>query len=131
MTTWTHAEAVCSSLPIRVLHLGDERIIGCREQPFGAEGAVMIHQVVYQMLRVLYSYAERKTFRFEPNTRRCEHSVGVVCRMTDGKDDGSPIGAGEGQGVCLFAMRAEGGGDDAVGFVMKGREFFSEMNLAS
>ena len=66
---YAHAEAVCSSLPIRVLHLGDERIIGCREQPFGAEGAAMIHQVVYQMLRVLYSYAERKTFRFEPYTR--------------------------------------------------------------
>ena len=79
MTTWAHAEAVCSSLPIRVLHLGDERIIGCREQPFGAEGAAMIHQVVYQMLRVLYSYAKCETFRFEPDTRRSEHAVGVVC----------------------------------------------------
>ena len=69
MTTWAHAEAVCSSLPIRIFHLRDERVIGSRKQPFGAEGAAMIHQVVYQMLRVLYSYAECETFWFEPNTR--------------------------------------------------------------
>ena len=131
MTTWAHAEAVCSSLPIRIFHLRDERVIGSREQPFGAEGAAMIHQVVYQMLRVLYSYAERKTFRFEPYTRRSEHAVGVVCRMTDGKDDGSPMGAGEGQGVGVLTLLAFGSGNDAVGFVMKGREFFSETNLAS
>ena len=91
----------------------------------------MIHQVINQMLRMLYAYAERKALGLEPNTRRGQHAVGVVRRMADSEDDGSPMGAGEGQGVCLFALRAEGGGDDAVGFVMKGREFFSEMNLAS
>ena len=51
--------------------------------------------------------------------------------MSDGEDDGSSMGAREGKGVGVLTLLAFGSGNDAVGFVMKGREFFFEMNLAS
>ena len=91
----------------------------------------MIHQVINQMLRMLYAYAERKALGLEPNTRRGQHAVGVVRRMADSEDDSASIRAGKGQGVGMLALRAEGGGDDAVSFVMEGLEFFSEMDFAS